>query len=384
MTSTIERVTALDSDDGRGTGALHLRRSWPRDDGRLLLEYERPDGSTVAGQWFRDAARGVEAAAATPGSCWLETHGVVLQPNGADRRLTRLAGLVAEPGAALVVHRPERRAVVRRPDGRYAKVVPPGNAARILAADRVARAIDVLQMPDLVSADLVAGVLEWAEVPGRSLYELLHDPSVSLAGLADAGAAMGAALRALHLAPVPRGLVRHTAEAETNGAASWVRHTFAHGDMPAPDIDTALDRAATVMSAADSPVAVLHRDLHEKQVVIADDRATLLDFDTLAVGEPALDVANFLVHLDLRAALGLPVERARATALAFVDEYRPSTAVVERIPAHAAVTRIRLACVYAFRPRQAERAARLVTDPLEGSLIAVARHASSVGRQRRS
>jgi Ser/Thr protein kinase RdoA (MazF antagonist) len=106
---------------------------------------------------------------------------------------------------------------------------------------------------------------------------------------------------------------------------------------------------------------VIHRDLHEKQVMIDGDHATFIDLDTLAVGEAALDIANFLVHLDLRVALGLPVERARATATAFLDAYHPSRAVVERIAAHAAVTRIRLACVYAFRPLQAALAVHLVT-----------------------
>lgn len=372
MTSTLSELTVLD--DRSPCGPLSLRRSWPRDQDRLLLEYERHDGATVAGQWFADPECGAEAAAATPGSTWSRTQRVLLQPDGGDRCLTALAGLVTEPGAVLIVHRPERRAVVRRPDRRYAKVVRPRQASRVVAADRLARATGALDMPDLVSADVEAGVLEWAEVPGRSLYDLLHDPTVPLAGLVDAGAAMGRALRFLHRAPAPPGILRHTSEAEVATAAAWVRHAVVHAVAPVAGIDVALDQAAAALGATDGPVAVIHRDLHEKQVMVADDNATLIDFDTLAVGETALDVANVLVHLDLRVALGLSPERARQTAAAFVDAYLPSPAVVGRIAAHAAVTRIRLAGIYAFRPRHAAHAARLLTMSPGEAVAAAAPH----------
>ncbi len=50
---------------------------------------------------------------------------------------------------------------------------------------------------------------------------------------------------------------------------------------------------------------LLHRDFFDKQVVVdADGRPGLLDFDTLAAGEAAVDVANMLVHLELRRCSG--------------------------------------------------------------------------------
>jgi aminoglycoside phosphotransferase (APT) family kinase protein len=86
-------------------------------------------------------------------------------------------------------------------------------------------------------------------------------------------------------------------------------------------------------------------------VVDGDGRAGLLDFDTLAVGEAALDVANALVHFELRALqrLCLP-EQARAATLEFLDAYGPGPEVRRRLDAYADATRLRLACVYAFRP----------------------------------
>lgn len=74
--------------------------------------------------------------------------------------------------------------------------------------------------------------------------------------------------------------------------------------------------------------------------MIDGDCATLVDIDTLAAGEAALDVANFLVHLDLRVTLGLDMERARATAEAFIGAYRPPPEVARRLAAHATMTRV--------------------------------------------
>jgi hypothetical protein len=370
LTTTVGRLTEIDAANSSGDGPLRLRRSWPRDD-RLLLEYERPDGSTVAGQWYPDATCGAEVAAETPGSTWVRGPGVVLQPRGCDRRLTHLAPLVAEPGAVLLVHRPERRAVVRRPGRRYAKVLPSQKAARALVADRAARATGAIEMPELLHADVDAGVLEWAEVPGRSLYDLLRDDAVPPCRLAAAGGAAGRALRALHDAPPPPGVGRHDSDAELGTAASWLRGAVAHSTLPT-GVEEAFVEAAGALLAATSPTVLLHRDLHEKQVLIDGPRATLIDVDTIAVGEAALDVANLLVHLDLRVAFGLPFERAQVVAAGVLGEYAPSASVQERIPAHAAIARIRLACLYAFRPQQAELAMQLVTGGLDSVACRIA------------
>jgi hypothetical protein len=370
LTTTVDRLSQIDVPEWPDHDPLRLRRSWPRDD-RLLLEYERPDLTTVAGQWYPDATRGAEVAADTPGSTWLRGHGVVLQPGGCDRRLRRLAALVAEPGAALLVHRPERRAVVRRPGRRYAKVLPSAKAARALVADRAARATGAIAMPELVHADVEAGVLEWAEVPGRSLYDLLHDHAVPLHRLADAAGAAGRSLRALHDASPPPGIGHHDTNAEAGTAASWIQAAVVHSTPPA-GVEELFVAAAAALTATTSPTVLVHRDLHEKQVLVDGRRATLIDVDTIAAGEAALDVANLLVHLDLRVAFGLPVERAHAAAARFLGEYAPSTSVLERIPAHAAVARIRLACLYSFRPRQAELAGQLVTGAFDSVVRRVA------------
>ncbi len=358
--SLLARLSQL----GPPTESLHLRRAWPKGEDRLLLEYADDGGSTVAGQWHADRDAGEAIARATPGATWVPEAAVVLQRGGADRRLPAVARLLAEPGATLVVHRPEWRAVVRRPGPTYAKVVRPERAAAVLAADRAARDTDVVVMPDLLATNLDDGVLEWAELPGRALYDLLLDTTVGAQDLARAGAAAGRAVRALHGAAPPPGVPRHSPAAEVAAAGRWVRPATALSTVPT-GLDRALRHAADLLAEPAGPPVLVHRDLHEKQALIDGDRAGLLDVDTLAVGDAAVDLANLLVHLDLRTALGLPPERGRAVADAFLDAYQPTAEIVARIPAYTASTRVRLACVYAFRPAEQAGAARLITDPTD-------------------
>jgi aminoglycoside phosphotransferase (APT) family kinase protein len=88
----------------------------------------------------------------------------------------------------------------------------------------------------------------------------------------------------------------------------------------------------------------------------------VLDLDLAATGEPALDLANLLVHLELRSLQGLcPGARARACAGAVVDGYDPGLDTWRRVSAYALTTRLRLAAVYAFRPGSAGIGRALLT-----------------------
>lgn len=100
-------------------------------------------------------------------------------------------------------------------------------------------------------------------------------------------------------------------------------------------------------------VVPLHRDLHDRQLLVdASGSVGLLDLDTLARGEAALDLANLLVHLELRALQGVCLYRAAAEAAgAIVDAYQPGAEVARRLGPYADAARLRLVAVYAFRPR---------------------------------
>lgn len=355
---------------------LHVERAWPREPGRVHLELLAPSGALVPGQWFADPQQLQQVARATPGGVLARAEQVLLQPAGADRRLTGLRALLAEPGSRLVVHRPERRAVVRR-DGpatrTYAKVVRPGRSAPIVANARRVEALAgaAFDIARVVDHDPATGTVEFGELPGATLHSLGADPCWDDRALVAAWHATGRALAALHAAAGPILLGdhvenRHTVEDECAAALHWVVPAQAHGLLPSVDVSAAL---APLWAGVLGRVGLLHRDLHDKQLVVdAAGRLGLLDTDTLAVGERAVDVANLLVHLRLRVAQGaLTGSRGRLAADAFLDGLDPDALTLARVPAYERVTQLRLAGVYAFRPRWAHVARSLLATATEQS-----------------
>ena len=73
----------------------------------------------------------------------------------------------------------------------------------------------------------------------------------------------------------------------------------------------------------------------------------LIDFDLMAAGDPAVDVANFICHLELREQQGGAA--AAPLVAAFLDGYQPSRAVRQALPFYLATSARRLTAVYAFR-----------------------------------
>jgi aminoglycoside phosphotransferase (APT) family kinase protein len=95
---------------------------------------------------------------------------------------------------------------------------------------------------------------------------------------------------------------------------------------------------------------LIHRDLHDLQVLIDDHGSVgVLDFDLMAIGDPALDLANLLAHLDLRQRQGL-IDDAAPLRRAVQRGYAPGAPLAGRVPGYEALARQRLAAVYAFRP----------------------------------
>jgi aminoglycoside phosphotransferase (APT) family kinase protein len=361
-------------------GPLVLRRAWARSATHALLEHAGAGGALTAGQWMDDADALRQVAAETadrapgrpvrvvaaPGG-----RSVLLQPGGADRRLVGLLGVLATPGAKLLAHRPERRAVVRLAGAegvRYAKVVPPGRIAPLAAAARHAgAATDRLRTAPLVAVDEARGVAVFAALPGRTLAEI--DDAEELARGARAA---GEALRALHALAPPRGARTHDVEAELRLLEEQVTRAAALVPDLAHRIGAAPARVRAALRAGrGAAAALIHRDFYDQQVILgADGRAGVLDLDTMAIGEPALDVANMLVHFDLRAMQApgpAAATRAVRAAAAFLDAYAPDAEVERRIAAWADATRLRLAAMYVLRPRWAHLAGALAASIRGGS-----------------
>lgn len=330
-------------------GPLRLGRAWPRAGGAVHLEYTDADRGRVAAQWLPARAEAERVARASGAPVELHPdHPVVVHWGGADRQLPALRTLVLETGTRLVGHRPGRRGVVQLRDGTYAKVVRPGRSRGLVAAGERADAAAAghFDVPAVMRHDPDAGVVVWTELAGPTLLDLGRAaPSPDV--LAGAWRAAGAAVSGLHGAD-RQGLPVHDARAEVATARRWLDAAVAVGVLPPAGHQAAYER---LLSGTPGPLGVLHRDLHDKQVVVGA-RIGLLDLDTLAVGERALDLANALVHLELRVDQGLMTAAAAQVARrAFLEGAAPDPETRERIPAHLGVARLRLAGVYAFRPR---------------------------------
>lgn len=340
---------------------LRLRRAWPRSAEHLLLEYEAGDRAIVAAQWHSSHERAERAivglAEESIALCDLDPAqgSVTLHLRGADRRLPGLARLLMAPGAELIVHQPERRAVVRlsEPAGPvFAKVVRPGRARALAAVGEAAGRLagDAFAVPRLLGVDELTGVVRWSALAGVALHDLAGE-----CALVRAWHAAGQALRALHAAPptLLAPMEHHGPVAEGGVLVRWLAFVAAFDPGFAQRVAVRAAGAYAALIQGSGPVTALHRDFYDKQILFAEDgRIGLLDFDTLAYGEPALDLANALVHLELRALQGLLDDaQALEARAALLAGYAPSPAVQGRLAAYADATRLRLACVYRFRPR---------------------------------
>ncbi|MDO5534197.1 MAG: phosphotransferase [Propionibacteriaceae bacterium] len=253
-------------------------------------------------------------------------------------------------GEELVVHRLHRRAVVRAAEG-YRKVVRPGRAGAVASAS------GTLAEPCADAGIATAAVLgatddtvTFATLPGRTLHEL------GAAGLSGWMAVAQAWPRLVRAVPEGGELGVHDAAREADTLLTWVGHAErfgAFGDRVRVLRAAAKSVAAELVAGRPDAEGVVHRDLHDKQVLwaAAGDTLGLLDLDTAARGEPALDLANLNAHVDLRVRQGV---WSPATADAIASALAPIAGAVgasaERLGTYERSARLRLACVYAFRP----------------------------------
>lgn len=357
--------------DALASEGLQLRKAEPRSDGALSLEVSADDGRTCAAQWHTDPRESAQLADAVRSrfgdhSVRLAARGrLVVQYQGADRTLLPLHEIVARPGAVLVTHRPERRAVVRLGGHRYARVVRPGHTSTIVSPLTEVRP-QALRVPVVLHADDRKGVVTISEISGRTLRERLADLSLSDEELATDGKQVGAAVRALHGHRARVSRLVHDGTAEMAAAQRWLTAAAAFGLLEPTAWREREEQVARLLADAPRELALLHRDLHDTQIVLQDgEPVALLDLDHATYGDPALDLANLLVHIDLRGRQGLCTERrARMCATAVVEGYSPDISLLRRLPAYAASTRLRLAGVYSFR----ETAPGLVDDLLRPHL----------------
>lgn len=358
---------------------LRLRKAVPRGRDQLLLDLEDTEGLLIAGQWHRDPHRTAQVAARTrdvcgpSDACILRDTGIVVQRRGADRRLPALHHLASQSGALLVAHRAERRGVVREPGGDYVKVLRPGSARSLVGA---LGSIDVpgLAVPRVRCVDENLGTVRTTPLPGRTLHDLLADTTCTDDELTARLQTVGAGLRSLHLATPFSTLPHnppHDAAAELAVTRGWVETATAYGLLTEDAWQPELDNTAELLAGRPDPCVRVHRDLHDKQLLLADGAPVgLLDLDLLTAGEPALDLANLIAHLELRwrqSRCGR--DRALACTHALLAGYAAGPSVRRRLPGYLSSTRLRLAAVYAFRDADADLIAGLLDPDHDKELI---------------
>lgn len=390
LTLTLDAATA--ATHALPPGDWRLARINPRGTDHALVQYTHEGGREIVGQWFADRS---DYSRALRSLTKLDASAIVALPHrqmfwqlaGVDSQLPGLSSL-CRAGGELIVHHPTRRGVVRRVDGAhhsmdavadtlggeyYCKIVRPSRAGMLAATmqavhDAVGRV--GITTPQVIAVDAASGVVTISALPGRNLLATLADANgCTDDDLATYGARAGEVLAVLHRSAL-HCTARHDAAAESSVLAQWLARLAWVAPALHDQVQPLAGSICAALTAASGPLAPLHRDCYDKQFLVGATGVGLLDFDTLALGEASLDVANLLVHCQLRVCQGLAgLARAQGLARAFVRGYGITAQMAERLQAYADACRLRLICVYGCRPTQNEVPARLVAslgEPLWG------------------
>ena len=155
-----------------------------------------------------------------------------------------------------------------------------------------ATSADGISVPEPIGT--VPDLRMWLQrrVPGVPATEILARP-----GAAELAARVAAAAHKVHRSGVPT--------ERRHGMADELRILDGCLARVAERSPARAERAARLLGACRSlaertpaPVPTgIHRDFYADQVVVDGERLTLIDFDLYCVGDPALDVGNFLGHL---------------------------------------------------------------------------------------
>ena len=265
--------------------------------------------------------------------------------------------------ATLIRHRPGRRCVIkydvvcgdeprRRCGTVYGKAFTGGRHSRVAAvhaaiaesgacggAARLAELID--HVPEL-------GLVLFRGIPGRPAEVTLRSGDMAFARrLADA-------IHELHSSGLclPR---RHSLDAELSVLDARIADLLSTDPPLGTEAETILERVRGEFDGLGTiwRSCPVHRDFYHDQVVDAEGVPGLLDFDDAKRSDPAIDVANFLAHLDLLA-LQHPEDAAaiELTCLAFERQAIRNDGDLDRrlVDLLRAATALRLAAIH--RPRQ--------------------------------
>ncbi|WP_459610448.1 hypothetical protein [Corynebacterium urogenitale] len=305
-----------------------VRRGWPAKNGAIIFEQVDDNGHIRAGH--------------------IDTHGDIhLLPYATDPKLPSLdPEQLAETQAELLVHRYRKRAVIHHGEA-ITKYVRPGKAATI--AQRATQVRSICRPLGLGAAqvsDQTDSSVTYSLLPGHTLHTLGDRGKPGWETFLQLWGGFMGAQGGVEIQEV------YGADREAATLAHWITTVERYGAHPR--IGELKDAAGTVAGelwkTPDKHV-LLHRDLHDKQLLWDGATLSVLDVDTAAWGEGALDLGNLLAHVHLRRIQGIYsgefAAELDAQLRAFADQHEISA---RRLNAYARGTAVRLACLYAFRP----------------------------------
>jgi aminoglycoside phosphotransferase (APT) family kinase protein len=298
------------------------------------------------------------------GSVVLEDRALVVSAFPNDRRLGALRRLEDKESRdrlfqRLVPHRPDLwagtvRRIAYKPERRYVAQLVVGEQApallKIYTGDDYPRALanatafkssGPLRLAESLGHSNRRHVLAQQWLSGRSVNDALSDPHLDLQTLT----VVGAALAALH-AQDAKALTRLTPDVLATilgEVAAAVGSICPQLEKRAHDLARRLAARLVDEPQADRPI---HGDFYARQVLVGGDTAAILDLDEAALGNPAIDLGNFVAHLERDALRGdLSPGRVESLKDAFIDGYRVASrnSIRRTIQLYAAVGLLRLA-----------------------------------------
>ena len=283
-----------------------------------------------------------------------------------DRKLPlaqRIPQLKSTADVQVLAYRPGKRVVLRLKDERGERILKGYRELRLAAAvQRHVWAAKALVHAPLAAVEVVdvweqASALEFVIAPGGSLdvsgenNEAFHQIGVSLRQLQSARPFDNA----------PRHDAHHELDVLDNLAAAMGRAGISR---PA-GFDELRARLPLTTALLTAPLSPAHRDLHDGQFVADGHTLTLLDFDLACLADNALDAANLMAHLKLRAlqdlnnADGTSYERCGQELLRGLSRSEQAD-FPSRLRFYQATTFLRLSLIYGLRPPWAHLSSELV------------------------
>lgn len=345
----------------------------------------------LCGRWYQDTKAVNEyRARLSPGNIYFEDLNLVIPlfPDDPDleslqcfsrydSRRESASALELEESARFIVsevisYRLGRRCVLRGDfidkdcarTAAFCKLVKPKRSRRLVERNRALEDAFAncsggeVVIPEILFADSDRGVIINRAVVSTPLYDLIDKELFDVSC-----ASAGAAICALHSASLSD-LSQTTAIdelVESQRRSAQIARLFPElGRALMKRLESLEDRMIDISA----PLAPCHGDYYDKQALYQDGALTMIDFDSLRLADPALDVGNFIAHLNLR---GLQRHQS-ATAFdgaerAFLRSYgNKEAAFAERVRWWRVISLLRLVCVYVLRPKWKALAPRLLAE----------------------